>query len=126
MKTYISGIFNSTNIKSVTLHNTEIINYGGFSSCTSLTQLTLPNNLTIIRGGAFVGCTSLTEITLPDSITIIDSGAFAGCTNATIYIPETIETIRNSAFGGVKKIVLKNYTRFDNWQTWGATEIVEE
>ena len=150
MKIYISSIFNSTNIKSVTLYNTEIINSGAFSGCTSLTQITLPNNLTIIRSGAFAGCIGLTELTLPNSITIIDSGAFSGCsgltgeltlpnslksigyssfegcTNATIYVPETIETINNGAFNGVKKVILKNYTRFDNWQTWGATEIVEK
>ena len=91
-----------------------------------MTKVILPNNLKSIGINAFVGCSGLTELTLPDSLTSIGNGAFSGCTNAIIHVPETIETINNGAFNGVKKVVLKNYTRFDNWQNWHATEIVEE
>ncbi len=88
---------------------------------------TFSNSLTSIKSGAFSDCSGLTgELTLPDSLTSIGDGAFAGCTNAIIYVPETVETIKDGAFAGVKKVILKNYTRFDNWQSWYATEIVEE
>ncbi|UWP26391.1 leucine-rich repeat domain-containing protein [[Eubacterium] siraeum] len=39
--------------------------------CTSLTSITIPNNVTIIGSSAFEGCTSLTSITIPDEVTDI-------------------------------------------------------
>ena len=102
------------------------IGNSAFSGCSGLTQLTLPDSLTTIEDGTFYNCTSLTELILPDSLSSIGNGAFANCINAIIHVPETIETIDSGAFGGVKKVILKNYTRFDNWQSWYATEIVEE
>ena len=123
----LNNIFDtSKKIKSVTLNNTEIIRDSIFAGCTGLTELTLSNNLKSIGQYAFAGCTGLTELTLSDSLTSIGNGAFANCINAIIHVPETIETIDSGAFGGVKKVILKNYTRFDNWQSWYATEIVEE
>ena len=38
--------------------------------CTSLTSITIPNNVTIIGSSAFEGCTSLTSITIPDNVTL--------------------------------------------------------
>lgn len=146
----LNNIFDTCKkIKSVTLNNTEIIGdsvfinckslieltlsnnlksigINTFQGCSGLTELTLPDSLTSIGKYAFAGCASLTELTLPNSLTLIGQYAFAGCTNVIIHVPETVETIEDGAFADVKKVVLKNYTRFDNWQTWGATEIVEE
>ena len=123
------GAFNRcSGLTQLTLPNsiTSIGQYA-FAGCSGLTKLTLPNSLTSIGDGAFSGCSGLTgELTLPNSLTSIGSGAFANCINAIIHVPETIETIDSGAFGGVKKVILKNYTRFDNWQSWYATEIVEE
>ena len=123
-----NGAFNRcSGLTQLTLPNsiTSIGQYA-FAGCTSLTELTLPDSLTSIGDGAFNGCSGLTgELTLPNSLTSIGSGAFANCINAIIHVPETIETIDSGAFGGVKKVILKNYTRFDNWQSWYATEIVD-
>ena len=123
-----SGAFNCcSGLTQLTLPNNIItIEDGTFNRCSGLTKLTLPDSLTLIGQYAFAGCSGLTELTLPDSLTSIGDNAFAGCTNVTIHVPETIETIGYAAFGGVKKVILKNYTRFDNWQSWYATEIVEE
>ena len=124
-----SGAFNRcSGLTQLTLPNSiTSIGYSAFSGCSGLTELTLPDSLTSIGDGAFNGCSGLTgELTLPNSLTSIGSGAFANCINAIIHVPETIETIDSGAFGGVKKVILKNYTRFDNWQSWYATEIVEE
>ena len=123
-----NGAFaNCTGLTKLTLPDSlTSIGDGAFNRCSGLTQLTLPNSITSIGDSAFSGCTGLTELTLPDSLTSIRGGAFAGCINAIIHVPETIETIDSGAFGGVKKVILKNYTRFDNWQSWYATEIVEE
>ena len=111
----------------LTLPNIISIGDNAFNGCEGLTKLIFGNSLTSIGNNAFNGCYGLTgKLTLPDSLISIGESAFIWCTDLTIYVPETIETIGNDAFKGVKKVVLKNYTRFDNWQTWGATEIVEE
>ena len=121
-----NGFRGCKNLKSIELKDgLQYIGNSAFDS-SGLTQLTLPNSLTSIKSGAFSGCSGLTQLTLPNSLTSIGDSAFAGCTNVIIHVPETIETIGYAAFGGVKKVILKNYTRFDNWQSWYATEIVEE
>ena len=88
---------------------TKISDYA-FEICTSLTSITIPDNVTSIGDEAFCGCsslesvtfgensqlesigsyafvscTSLTSITIPDSVTSIGSYAFSGCTSLTIY-----------------------------------------
>ena len=52
---------------------------GAFSSCTSLSEITLPPNLTEIGKYVFYQCTSLSEITLPAGPVNIGRHAFAGC-----------------------------------------------
>ena len=46
----------------------------------TITQETIPNNVTSIGNNAFIGCKDLTTITIPDSVTSIGSSAFSGCT----------------------------------------------
>ena len=50
-----------------------------FSSCRSLTEITIPDSVTRIGGYAFYTCTSLTSIMIPDSVTSIGEGAFYVC-----------------------------------------------
>ena len=55
--------------------------FGEGSVClqrTSLSEITLPPNLTKIGGSTFWGCTSLSEITLPPNLTKIEDYAFYG------------------------------------------------
>ena len=64
----------------------EIIGDYAFSSCTSLTSITLPSSVTTIGKYAFYNCKSLTSITLPSSVTKIGTYAFynSGLTSLTI------------------------------------------
>ena len=52
-----------------------------FSSCTSLTDIVLPESLNYISGYAFSGCESLTKIDIPENVTSIEGFAFSGCTS---------------------------------------------
>ena len=52
------------------------IGYYAFSSCPSLTSITIPETVTNIGDGAFDSCTSLTTIMLPDTVTNIGQNAF--------------------------------------------------
>lgn len=67
-----------------------------FSSCTSLTSISLPEGVTNIGNMAFRNCTALTHISIPDSITIINEGAFEGCTNLTYTIYDNGQYLGNS------------------------------
>ncbi|MDR3314586.1 MAG: leucine-rich repeat protein, partial [Oscillospiraceae bacterium] len=77
------------------------IGSAAFASCTSLTFVTIPNNVTSIGSAAFASCTSLTFVTIPNSVTSIGSSAFEDCTNLTsITIPDSVTSIGSSAFYG--------------------------
>lgn len=49
----------------------------------SVTQLTIPSDVTEIKDYAFSGCTCITSITIPNSVTSIGDAAFNGCTGIT-------------------------------------------
>lgn len=96
----------------------------GFSDCTLLTSVVLPETITYIGVGAFSGCTNLKKIELPsgvkyigqyafsncgalESVTIegkvptLPQGSFNGCSSlSSIILPDGIETIGKYAFSG--------------------------
>ncbi|MBQ3277561.1 MAG: leucine-rich repeat protein [Clostridia bacterium] len=72
-----------------------------FSGCISLKTLPLLTNshLNEIPGNCFLHCSSLTEITIPEQIRLIGNYAFSGCSKLNqVTIPETVETICPYAF----------------------------
>jgi hypothetical protein len=70
-----------------------------FSSCSTLTNLTIDNGLISIGDDAFDSCTSLTSVTIPDSVTTIGDSAFFYCTQLTsVSIGNGVATIGDSAF----------------------------
>lgn len=93
---------NCTSLTSVTIPNNVIrISESAFEGCSGLESVTIPNPSAKIRESAFSNCTSLESVTLPSSITEISSAAFGGCTSlTTIDIPNTVTFIGNSAFSG--------------------------
>jgi hypothetical protein len=85
------------------------IDYGAFSGCTSLTNITIPNSVTSIGRILFSGCTSLTNITIPNSVTSIGNEAFENCTSLTnITIPNSVTSIGDEAFEncGLKSVII--------------------
>ena len=84
----------------------------GFSGCTGLTGITIPNSVMSIGSYAFSGCTSLTSITIPDSVTNIKDNTFSGCTGLTsITIPGSVTSIEEYAFSdctGLTGITIPN------------------
>ncbi len=108
----------------------EFIGEYAFWGCTGFTgNLTLPNSVRSIGNSAFgccegftgeipvlpgkttinnafLGCSGFTKLTIPEGTTTIDAGAFRYCSGltGTLIIPNTVETIGASAFGGCKSI----------------------
>ena len=71
-----------------------------FSSCKSLTSITIPDSVTNIGEETFMDCESLTSITIPDGVTSIGDWAFAGCESLTsITIPKRVTSIGRNVFG---------------------------
>jgi len=72
-----------------------------FESCSNLTSITLPKNLTNIELMAFDHCTSLTSIIIPDNVKSIGFCAFQSCSGLTsVRISKSLKRIENFAFSG--------------------------
>ena len=85
-----------------------------FCSCTSLTEITIPDSVTEIGGGAFSGCTSLAKITVsPDNknYSSVDGVLFnkdgselivypEGNGRSAYTVPDGVTSISGSVFSG--------------------------
>ena len=77
------------------------IDIGAFYGCSGLASIAIPNRVTTIGNIAFQGCRSLISITLPEGITTIGFGTFLGSSSLTsVIIPDGVTTIGPSAFEG--------------------------
>ena len=96
-----------------------------FSSCSSLTSVTIPNSVTSIGNYAFWGCSGLTSVTIPNSVTSIGKDAFYGCSGLTsVTIPNSVTSIGEDAFrfcSGLTSIVVETgNTKYDSRENCNA------
>lgn len=76
-----------------------IINNSAFSSCQSLTKVTIFNGITNIQNYAFDGCRALKTVIIPESVKSIENFVFYACSSlTTIIIPDTVTRIGERAF----------------------------
>jgi len=110
-----SSAITENEIHKINLQTAEIgdcvtsIGYYAFAICngcvSTLTSVTIGNNVETIGEGAFSGCTSLTNVNIPDSVTIISSSAFTNCSNLTsIDIPNSVTSIGFRAFSDCRRL----------------------
>ena len=101
---------NDVVIPSVVTHNytdysVETIAANAFSSCPSLTSITIGNNVKSIENYAFESCSSLTSVILGGKIETIGKNAFSGCTALNeITLPASVKSIGENAFAGCTKL----------------------
>ena len=98
-----STVFDScTNLTSVTLPTNlsfTTINDSVFTNCSALTSVTIPNSVTTINDDAFGYCSSLSSIKIPNSVTSIGIGVFESCTGLTsVTIGTSVTSIGSNAF----------------------------
>lgn len=72
-----------------------------FADCGSLSQMTIPYNVTNILDGAFRNCTSLERVEFPESLIYIGSEAFMYCDKLNwVKVQEYVWSIGENAFYG--------------------------
>lgn len=91
---------NCTSLTDVTIpDNIQVIRNNAFAGCTSLASIKLPKALVTLAADAFYNCSALTEVTLPDKVNEIDEGAYAGCTSLEKFtMPDSVTIIEKELF----------------------------
>ncbi len=75
------------------------VGYRGMADCTTLTSVTIPNNIVRLELYAFAGCTGLTTATIPATCVYVGDYAFYGCTSlATVVIAEGVTYLGDYCF----------------------------
>ena len=111
----------SSVILSATVCNVTSIGDNVFSSCTSLSYISIPNSITHIGDAAFL-FTGLTSISIPSSVTSLGENVFVGCyrlssikvdNGNTVYDSRNgcnaiIKTSTNELIRGCKNTVIPN------------------
>ena len=91
-----------------------------FSSCISLTSVTIPDSVTRIGSFAFGYCSSLKSVMIPDSVSSIEQYAFWDCSNLmSVTIPDSVTSIENMTFrncSNLKSVLIGNkVTSIGRW-----------
>jgi len=96
----------SISIKSVVIQEgVTSLSRGAFSSCTNLTNVTLPNSLKRIDDMVFCNCRSLEKIRLPENLEALDYKAFESCVSLTeMTIPEGVKYLAFDTFRGCESL----------------------
>lgn len=79
--------------------------YGAFSFCSSLKQITLPQGLERIGKYTFSNCGNLTKIDIPEGVTYIGEYAFSSCNKLTqANLPSTLQSCNTTPFSGCSQL----------------------
>lgn len=104
--TYKVTSFNATSfagnstVTSVSVgNNITTIPDGAFAGCTALKTVSMPSSVTTIGKDAFTGCTALTNVSIPANTVVVGDNAFSGCTALTsVSIPNSVTSIGANTF----------------------------
>ena len=104
------GIFafdKCTSLTNITIsNNITSIGEEAFDACENLIVVEIPNGVINIDTEAFRNCTMLTSIIIPDSVTSIGAAVFEGCTSLTeVIISNRITSIKNGTFRNCSSLI---------------------
>ena len=81
------------------IEDLPVTRVGGFSRCSNVTSVTLPDSVTEISADAFFMCSGLTSINIPDAVNMIGNRAFYGCEGLkSITIPDSVTEVEDTVF----------------------------
>ena len=102
----LQGFSGCSGLAAITIPNSVTsLGYAAFSGCKGLTTATIPDSVISIGECAFYSCTELTSITIPDSVTSIGIRAFVNCTNlTTVTLGNDLSSIKEYAFYACKSL----------------------
>ena len=79
-------------------------------SSSTMTSITIPDEVTAIRFRAFAGCNKLKKVELPEALQELGANCFNGCSSLTeIILPKDVKSIEKGTFANctsLKKLVL--------------------
>lgn len=95
----------------------------------SITSVTIPDNITYISEESFARCTSLKAVTLPTNITAIPNGTFAGSKLTAFTVNNGVTSIGRKAFlkcTSLKTLTISNNSsleRLDEYAFYGCSSL---
>lgn len=111
----LNGFTRCTALEEITIPDgTQTLGYGIFSGCTSLKSVSIPKEVFEIGAYAFTGCKNLKELTLPSALKNLTYYVIKDCDQLeSLSIGENTELIEGEAFSGcknLKKIIVRRIT----------------
>ena len=102
--------FQYTNVKNVIIGNeVPYIQYGTFSDCRLLTDVSIPDSVTSIKGYAFNNCESLANVNITSNITNIDLYAFSNTGLKNVSLPDSVIQLGAQTFSKCNKLESINF-----------------
>ena len=103
---------------------------GGFSYCSDLTSVDIPDGVISIGNSAFMGCSSLASIDIPDGVVSIGDYAFTECSSLTsVDIPDGVTSLGDGAFSycsGLESVTLgSGLETIGDWAFEGCSSLAE-
>jgi hypothetical protein len=91
-----------------------VINDRVFQSCTSITDVVIPEGVAVIGNQTFYNCTSITSVTLSDTVIALNNGCFQSNTSLpSVTIPSSVTTFNKFAFNkasGMTEMIFEGTT----------------
>ena len=99
-----------------------------FQYCTSITSVTIPENVTTICDRAFYQCDSLKSVTIGNGVTTIGEDAFYSCDKLTsVTIGNGVTTIGEDAFNSCRKLtsvtIGSSVSSVGSWAFWNCWDL---
>ena len=105
------------------------IKQAAFKKNSTITEITIPENIVSIESHAFWNCSSLAKVTLSEGLEIIHPYAFMGCRKLTnLSIPTTVYQIGEHAFDGCENLFTSENAIIyvDDWAITAETYNIAE
>ena len=100
----------------------QITNIGerAFFGCENLKNVNIQSSLTVLNAELFANCTSLEKFVIPELVVTLESGLFSECTGLeTVEMPSSVRTIGEDAFyrcSNLKNVEIPNgVTSIENY-----------